>query len=472
MSSNIQATRSDQTGFNPKEFLFKYLRFLPLFILSLVLSLIIAFFYLRYTSPTFQSRGALVLTEDKSNANPNDKFSQIFVDDRSKNINNELEYLRSKSLMTRVVDTLGLNVQYYAKGKIKQLNIYKDAPFRLQVLRLTDSTRSFDLVLNFINAGSFHLGTDKKKTYTVGDNFTTADGEFRIVPTGVLSANSQYSVRYASVRRTVAALLGGLTPINKAGSAGIIILTMEADNAKMAADVVNEIMDQYRLATVEDKNAKTQKTLDFLNGRLAIVGREVDSISRLVNNYQRANGITDAEAQSSNYITRSSATDDAIRAIQSQVSILDIVDQDLRNAGKIYEQVPFSLDIQDATLQEQIKAFNSLQAERKKLISEDNVPVAHPLVQQVQEQIASGRRGILQGIVNVRRAFGAQIAQLRATSGAIKGEMSALPAKQQGLEELKQALQTKADLFKFLNEKKEETAISLAATISNTRVLE
>ncbi|RYD95729.1 MAG: hypothetical protein EOP50_07555, partial [Sphingobacteriales bacterium] len=471
MASNFQATRSDQTGFNPKEFIFKYLRFLPLFILSLVLSLIIAFFYLRYTSPTFQSRGSLVLTEDKSAANTNDKFAQIFVDDRSKNINNELEFLKSKALMGRVVDTLGLNVQYYAKGKIKQLNVYRDAPFRLQILGLKDSTQSFEMVFNFQNNGSFLLGSNKT-VHHVNEEFTVHGSRFRVVPIGTPSAGSQYSVRYLPTRRVVGNLLTGLTAINKAGSSGMIILTMEADNAKMAADIVNELMDQYRLSTVEDKNAKTQKTLDFLNGRLAIVGREVDSITRLVNEYQRANGITDAEAQSSNYITRSAATEDAIRDIERQLSILDIVDQDLRNGAKIYEQVPFSLDIADATLQQQITSFNSLQAERKKLIYEENVKEGNPIAEQLAVQIANGRRNILQSIGNVRRAFSGQVSKLRGVNSGIKGDMNALPAKMQGLEELKQGMATKSDLYKFLNEKKEETAISLAATISNTRVLE
>lgn len=472
MSSNFQATRSDQTGFNPKEFLFKYLRFLPLFILSLVLSLIIAFFYLRYTSPTFQSRGSLVLTEDKSGGNPNDKFSQIFVDDRSKNINNELEFLKSKALMTRVVDTLGLNVQYYAKGKIKQLNIYNDAPFRLQIQRLTDSARSFDLVLNFLSPNSFTLGMDKKKQHAVGETFTTPDGDFRIVPTGLLSANSQYSVRYSSRQHAVASLLSGITPINKAGSAGIIVITMEADNARMAADIVNEVMDQYRLATVEDKNAKTQKTLDFLNGRLAIVNREVDSITRLVNDYQAKHHLADAEAQTTNLLNRSTAAEDKIRDINLQIGVLNQIANYLRDRVNIYEKVPFSLDIQDAALQAQIQAFNTLQAERKKLIADNAVPAGNPQVKQVDEQLDKNREFIIESINNVRRAYQANIAQLQQSASSISGEMTSLPAKQQGLDELKTALQSKADLFKFLNEKKEETAISLAATISNTRVLE
>ncbi|GAB4093955.1 GumC family protein [Flaviaesturariibacter terrae] len=471
--SNSQATRSDQTGFNPKEFLFKYLRFLPLFILSLVLSLIIAFFYLRYTSPTYQSKGQLVLTEDKTAGASNDKFAQIFVDDRSKNISNEIEYLKSRSLMQRVVEDLGVNVQYFAKGKIKQINIYKDAPFRLKIDALTDSTRSFDLVLTFAGAGTFHLGTDHKRAYRAGEEFATPDGRFRIEMNGTPPPGSQYDVRYASEARTAAALSGNaLQVINKAGSSGIIILTMETDNAKMAADVVNTLMEEYRQSTVEDKNAKTQKTLEFLNGRLSIVNRELDSITRLINQFRKANGISDVEAQTNNFLTRSSAADDQIRTLRVQVSVIDDVSAYLRDRSKLYGMVPFSLNIQDASLEDQIQRFNLLQAERKKLIFDQAVPPGNPVARRNEEELEKTRTNILESLGNVRRAFIKNMSELQSSASSMQGQMSSLPAKQQALDELKQSLQSKADLFKFLNEKKEETAISLAATISNIRVLE
>ncbi|RYY40068.1 MAG: polysaccharide biosynthesis tyrosine autokinase [Chitinophagaceae bacterium] len=467
-----QATRSDQTGFNLKEFFLKYLRFLPLLILSVVLSLIIAFFYLRYTSPIFQSKGALVLTEDKAGANPNDKFAQMFVDDRSKNINNELEYLKSKALMTRVVNALDLNWQYYAKGKIKELNVYRDAPFRLEAASLKDSTHSFELVIDFIDANTFNVNNNHKRLFRVGEYFETPQGRFRVTPAGIPGRNSQYSVRYATVANIVSSLKSGLTVINKAGSSGIIIITVESDNAKMATDVVNRMMEEYRVGTIEDKNAKTRNTLDFLNGRLAIVNREVDSITAQINQYRRVNGLTDVQAQTTSYISRASATDEKVRDLRLQISVLDDITNYLSNEAHIYDLVPYSLNIEDVTLQAQILAFNTAQAERKKLISEQNVPRANPMVKQLEDQLSKTRSNILESLRNVRRAYVANASQLAQVSNSLQGDLSSLPAKEQGFQELKQSLQTKADLYKFLNEKKEEAAISLAATISNTRVLE
>jgi tyrosine-protein kinase Etk/Wzc len=148
--STIQPARSDQGSINIKELFFKYLRFLPLFILSLSLALTVAYIYLRYTTPVYQSGGSLVLKDQQSigGGDQNEKFQQLFVDDRSKNIQNEIEYLKSQPLMERVVDALNLNFSYYAKGKVKEQNVYHNAPFHIETIQLRD-TVEFRLLLTF-----------------------------------------------------------------------------------------------------------------------------------------------------------------------------------------------------------------------------------------------------------------------------------------------------------------------------------
>ncbi|GAA4321269.1 GumC family protein [Flaviaesturariibacter amylovorans] len=470
MSSQNQATRSDQTGFSPKEFLFKYLRFLPLFILSVVLSLIVAFFYLRYTSPVFQSKGALILTEDKG-AKSGDKFEQLFSDDRSKNINNELEFLKSRALLERVVAELGINTRYYAKGKIKELNIYKDAPFRLEILAQKDSTAPFEFAVHFKDANSFQIN-GKGRVYKTGQEISHPAGLFRINATGPLSSKDVYSVKWNSPAQMATALRKGLQAYNKAGSSGIIIINLESENPWMSADIVNKLMKEYQEGTIEQKNSKNRQTMDFLNTRLALVNRELDSIERNVLAYRKSNDLSDIQSMTSSYFSRADAADEKITELRAQLNVVKLIQDYLRDNKLTYEIVPSSLGLNDVTLNQQVSLYNNYQMERKTLITEGNVPVGNPRVKLKEDQIEKMRGNILENLSNVRRSYEGQLADVDRRNTALQASIRGLPEKQQVLLGLEREKQSKQAVFAFLSEKKEETAISLAATISNIGVLE
>ena len=142
-----------------KELFFKYVRFLPLFIISVSLALIAAFIYLRYTTPIFQSTGSLIIKEDKTTG---DKLNELVSPDNEISIQNEIEQIKSRPVMRRVVHALNLNFSYYAKGEVRESNIYTSAPFELQAFQLIDSSKAFSLHLAFPNAYSFRINGEKK----------------------------------------------------------------------------------------------------------------------------------------------------------------------------------------------------------------------------------------------------------------------------------------------------------------------
>src|SRR5215210_3930232 len=135
MEDQFQVTKaSEQSSLTAKDLLFKYIRFLPLFVISLALSLLVAFVYLRYTTPVYQSTGALIVKDDNAGGGGggagNDRFQQMFVMDNSMNVKNEIEILKSRPLIKRVVEELELNINYYVIGKIKESNNYGTNPFK------------------------------------------------------------------------------------------------------------------------------------------------------------------------------------------------------------------------------------------------------------------------------------------------------------------------------------------------------
>jgi tyrosine-protein kinase Etk/Wzc len=467
-----QVTKTEQLGMTFKEMLFKYVRFLPFIIISVAFALLGAYLYLRYTTLTYQSTGALVVKEDNGTSGgggSNDRFQQMFVMDNSINIKNEIEIIRSRQLLKRVVEDLGLNYTYFVKGKIKESNIYSASPVKLETFEISDSTQSFTLPIDVVNEKSFRLGQDGK-LLAFGQVFETDQGVFRLTRNPVASLSNEYKVVWAPTD-AVAGDLGSRLIVAPGGAAGIIQIIFEATNAALAADFINQLMKEYQVATREDKNETNKRMLDFIDGRLKGVERELDSVTRKLLAYQRENNLINAESQSSTYFSRIEAADEEMNVKRVQDDIAQMIDTYLRDQKNAYNLVPSSLGLADPTLNTMISAYNVAQLERKTLI-DANVPETNPSVKQLEDQVERLRVSILESLRNLRRAISADIGRLQASSYKAQSEIRLLPIKEQNLMEIKTQQVTKQAVYNLLLEKREQTAISLAGTISNMKVIE
>src|SRR5688572_19533344 len=201
MEDNIQ-TQAD-TGLSIKDLLFKYLRFLPLFIISVALALLVAYIYLRYTTPVYASSGALIVKDDNgTSGGANDRFQQLFVLDNSMNLKNEIAIIQSRPLLTRVVENLNLNFTYYVVGKIKESNIYTKCPFRVEAQQIADPNSSFTLNIKIENNRSFRLNEDPK-LFSFGQSFENDYGIFKIVYNPVNTLSNQYRVVWSPTEAVV-----------------------------------------------------------------------------------------------------------------------------------------------------------------------------------------------------------------------------------------------------------------------------
>src|SRR5215204_2762877 len=91
---------------NIKELFFKYIRFLPLYIICVALSLVGAYMYLRYATEFYRSAGQLLIRDEKSAPSMSDRLEEAMRSDGRKNIQTEIEVLQSRPLMERAVGSL------------------------------------------------------------------------------------------------------------------------------------------------------------------------------------------------------------------------------------------------------------------------------------------------------------------------------------------------------------------------------
>lgn len=459
-------SRADHSSLNIKELFFKYIRFLPLYIICVALALMGAYMYLRYATEFYSSSGQLVIRDEKSSGSfQDDRVAQIMQADSRKNIQTEIEMLQSRPLMERAVQAIGLNFNYFSKGKIKELNTYKIAPFRIEALALVDSNKSFTFNLVFPTQQTFKVNGGNAVSF--GQPFQNEFGRFRIVRVKDDPILAEAKIVYNPTTAQAGMLLGGLVVVPKQNT-GILTIAMESTNAQLSADVINALMKEYQLVTIEDKNASVKKSLDFIDANLKDRSRELDSITQKFVAYQKAHNIIDPQTQATNYFTR---VEDAHKEEQGQrIQLSNALQIQEYLQGNSESTVPSSLGIADPTLNGLIDSYNKSQLERKALL--ENAQPGHIIVQQKSEEVEALRGKILENVKNIKSSYSRAIGTLQSTSGAAISQIRALPTKRQDLLDIQNQLEGKMKIYNQLLSKREEQAITLASTISNTKVMQ
>lgn len=474
MEDQFQVTKApEQSSLTAKDLLFKYIRFLPLFVISLALALLVAFIYLRYTTPVYRSSGALIVKDDNGSGTGGtgggDRFQQMFVMDNSMNVKNEIEILKSRPLIKRVVEDLELNITYYVIGKIKESNNYGSNPFKIQIFEIADSNTSFTLPIFIENKQNFRIG-ENNRLFRFGEKFENSFGIFSIIYNPIASLSQEYKVTWSPSEKIINDIASRLT-VAPGGSAGVIQVGFEASNPMLAADFIARLMQEYQVATREDKNETNQRMLEFIADRMKGVEKELDSITFQLLKYQRENNLINAESQSGSYFARLEKSDEEINELRIQDNFAVMIDDYLRDQKNAYNLVPSGFGIEDPTVGTLIGAYNVAQMERKLLI-DSKIPVTNPKVVQKEDEIERYRLNIFESLRNVRKAINISIGRLQGISSKVMAQARSLPMKEQELLEIKTQQETKQTVFNLLLEKKEQTAITLAGTISNMKVIE
>lgn len=468
---NNNLGKSELWSLSLRDLFYKYVRFLPWFVLSVAMALFGAYAYLRYATPIYSTSATLVIKTEKP-GNGNDKYDKIFGGDKSQDIQSEIEVLKSKPLMVRAVKKLNLQFSYYVHGKIKKVNIYKTNPFYLQPVGTFDASRSFIIKIKFINSGTFRINKDPK-ILSVNQEFSIPAGKFMLVDTLKSPKAREYSIEYSPLDVAAAAFAGAIQVVPKSVGTGILTIGLQSSNPNLAADVVNQVMDEYAGYSRELKNKISDQQLDFIEKRLANFGRELDSVQNMLLQYSQREGIYDISKQSSANFDKISKADEAVNAQQLQLNTADFIETYLRDKKNSYSPVlvPSSLGLSDATLNGLVNDYNGLQIQRQGLL-ESNVPPANPVILEINEQVEKLRVSLLENLANIKKSFLKTINTLRQNSSQSEAELQGLPYKEKGWVDIKRQVDNKQELYNILLTKREETALGRASTIENSQVVE
>lgn len=474
---------NETSGFDYKTFFIKLLMYWPWIVGCVTVALIGAFFYLQTLTPLYTvSSSVLIKNESKGGTNGADLADLGFVTTSTQSFDNELEILRSRTLIKKVVTALDLYVSYSVPGRFRDTELYKQSPVKVWVTPEEAERMGYAQVkMHFRNQQLHevlveHEGQEWKKTVeSLPAVFSTPVGVFtfsaadstqqslqpipEVIQATVISPNAAA----ASCRNRLA-----VSPSSK--STTIAQLTVTGSQIARGVDFLNKLVEVYNEEGNNDKNEVAAKTAEFIDERIHIINKELGTTESQLASFKQRAGVVDIAADATQAAGEQASYERAYAENEVQISLVNHLKNHILSEKSQYEVIPANIGLNNSDLNTVVQNYNQMLIERKRLLRtshEDN-----PAVQSLNASIDVMRNSVMGAIQTAEKGLLINRQALQAQTRKYAGKVSDAPVQEKEYLSMSRQQEIQANLYLMLLQKREENNITLASTANNARVID
>ncbi|WP_439583479.1 GumC family protein [Dyadobacter bucti] len=460
----------EDENFNLYDYVSRYFRYWYLFPFFLVLSLTAAFYYLQVTQPTFVTRTTILIKDQQKGLgqSQNDVLNELTQFGGNKLVENETEVIRSLPLMEQVIKNLRLDLSYTATDGLKTINLYKRSPVVLKPEIITDEGLEEPLVVHIKDNGRYTFN-DESKEFEFGQKVQNKWGVF-FVEKGEESSYKEVIVHFYDPANLVESMLKRLTILQPNAKSTVLELSYEDVSKQRGKDVLNSLLDAYVQTSLTDKNTEASNTLKFIETRLGLITGELGDVEKDVETYKTSKGLTDISAESQIFLESIKENDAKLNDVNTQLKVLESVTNYIETAGSGPSiPAPATYMINDPVLISLLNKFNELDLQRERYAR--TTQANNPLLETFNTQLAQTRQAIKENVQNLRRGMVVTKENLEGINTRFSTGLRSIPQKEREFVGIKRQQTIKENLYLYLLQKREETALGYASTVTDSRLI-
>lgn len=449
-----------------------YIAYWPLFLIFLLISFSSAYIYLRYTSPKYLASATLIIKDENKGSKDSKMMESIDAIGTKKIIENEIEVLQSRILINDVIRKLHLYAPLWQEGKVHEQSAYVLSPLVVQA-KSPDSLKSFDKILMEFD--------NKKETVKLNNSFSGPINEWLKTPYGVLKfVKNPYYYKKADSEKpiyfdlTATKNMTGWISLELQVAASsklssVIDLGFKDEVPQKAEDILNALIYYYNEEAVIEKSTLVKNTLSSIEERLNVVSADLDSIERKIQQFKTGNSAVELGLQGNLYLQGVNAADAKLGEVSVQLSNLNQLENFISSKETNIGILPSAIGVADPTLNQLMTNLNTAQMEyerQKQTVGENN-----PIMLGLKEQIEKIKPNILSNIQTQKKNLEVSRSNLYSNTGKYSSMLNYIPQKERQLLEISRDQQIKSNIYQYLLQKREESELSYAATLSDSKVV-
>lgn len=452
--------------------LFVFMKSIKWFLLIIFINFLLAFLYVRYTKPLYESSSEIKLDKEEqseilglNSVNNNSSFGML---------SSEIELIKSRLFFNKVIDAVRLNPQYFTDGNILDDEKYRNPPFEVDYSLKTAGLYDRRISINHIDEFVFELSYQYEgETYTgqyeFGKPISTEHFKMTITPSERWSP-AMVDDHYIIINSHEALLTYlennlDVTPLNL--EANTFKISFQDHNLFKAHDLVAAIDTLYYSYSLAEKNQTNNKKIAYLNQQLEETENKLENLEAYFEDFTITNKTVDLDQDVKNTLL-------VINSLDSQrIKLNDRLDEMGRLKRRVQQEsivnIPPDSRVYPPYLIRSIEELNLLIHEKDKLAISyrENTYTYKTRQKEVDLLKADMLIEVDEIIIKLKEALGNLSGQKR----QLTRELVDLPSKSTAYNKAKRFYSLNEEIYLSLMQSKNEFEIAVAGSTTTIKIL-
>ena len=473
-----------------RNMIYRYLSIWPWYFIFGFIFIVSTWLIVFYSTPKYSIEGYVLSQDDKKNSKfaSQDLLKELNLFSGSQLVENEIEVIKSRTLIRKTIDDLKLNYRYFKSTEFRTREVYLNNPISIVLDSIQKGMVNSTLEIEIIDGSRFKLTSSPELDQYEGfelngrfeDKLSTPYGKLIVSKSTFFEkvfssgfSNKEYkkiSVKISNLDQAVNKYRSDLKVELTNKLSTVLRIQLEDNIPERGIRFINQLMDNYLKNDISIKNEIGEMTLNFLNGRIKLLSNDVNSIETIFEDFRIKNGIVELGQNTSLLLNNVVEYDKKYMLLENQLKLIEDIENYSKNSAESGVLAPAVAGLSDPVLLEICSEI--IKIESQKSLLNGSLKKDNPLLINLNNQLNGLKNTLAESVGNVKNAIIINKKQVEKKLSSFDFEMKAIPQKEHQLFDIKRQMEIKQNLYLYLLQKQEEAALSLASTTSDNRVLD